>query len=141
MAILTEEKIDMEIFKTQNENTPLIELSCNDLINLLVEESANGRIGTESRQELINRGKDDIKERISIKKLFKTKITDIETLLKKFNEEKNNKISASLLKNQFLTAISLLDRLQLEWQRYDISLKKSILHAGDFYFKACTCRR
>ena len=124
MAILTEEKIDMEIFKTQNENTPLIELSCNDLINLLVEESANGRIGTESRQELINRGKDDIKERISIKKLFKTKITDIETLLKKFNEEKNNKISASLLKNQFLTAISLLDRLQLEWQRYDISLKK-----------------
>jgi parvulin-like peptidyl-prolyl isomerase len=124
MAILTEEKIDMEIFKTQNENPPLVELSCNDLISLLVEESANGRIGTESRQELINRGKDDIKERISIKKLFKNKITDIETLLKKFNEEKNNKISASLLKNQFLTAISLLDRLQLEWQKYDISLKK-----------------
>jgi|SRR3989338_8535276 len=124
MAILTEEKIDMEIFKTQNENTPLIELSCNDLINLLVEESANGRIGTESRQELINRGKDDIHQRITIKKSFKGKITEIESLLKKFNEEKNNKISASLLKNQFLTAISLLDRLQLEWQRYDISLKK-----------------
>lgn len=123
-SVILEEKIDMEIFKTKNENIPLVELSCEDLISLLVEESANGRIGTESRQELINRGKDNIQERITIKKLFKCKIADIEDLLRKLNEGKNNKKLTSLLQNKFLTVISLVDKLQLEWQKHDISLKR-----------------
>ncbi len=78
-----------------------------------------------SRQELINKGKDDIKLRITVKKTCKAAINDLEILLKRFDftnglKEKDLKFYRS----RFLDAISLLDKLQLAWQKHDLVLKK-----------------
>ena len=76
------------------------------------------------RDELVKRGKDNIQERISIKKLCKRSISEIEILLNTTNQTDKNE-STKELKNRFLSLISIVDRLQLEWQKHDLGLKKN----------------
>lgn len=107
-----------------NESPVIEELSIQGLIELVLDTNNTLTI-TKSRQELIHRGKDDIKLRIAIKKTCKSNISDLEILLKRLEsakglEEKNSKF----YKTRFLNTLSLLDRLQLEWQKHDLALKK-----------------
>ena len=106
------------------ENILIEKLSVPELINLILDAD-NDLIAVKFRQELINRGKDNIQLRITIKKTCKTAISDLETLLKRFDsgsvaDKKNTK----LYKNKFLNTVSLLDKLQLEWQKHDLILKR-----------------
>ena len=106
-----------------NEKFIIEELTIQQLINLAID--LEGEVsGLHSRQELINRGKDNIYTRITIKKVCKTAISELESLLKKVDLENiTNKETIKSYKNKFLTSISILDKLQLEWQKYDLSIK------------------
>lgn len=119
LAQLTEKK-DISY---QTELNALDAYSINELINYSIEkDSTQNHL---FRQELIERGKDNIKQRIEIKKVCKLNIAHQEDILKDLEGKKsNNKDLLSFLRNKFLTAISLLDRLQLEWQKHDIRLKR-----------------
>ena len=117
-------------YKTQNDKVlsisakDLVEhLSVQELIDLAINADNDFAIAS-SRKELINRGKDNIQLRITIKKTCKTVINDLETLLKTFDSENRaDKKAVKLYKNNFLNTISLLDKLQLEWQKHDLLLK------------------
>ena len=118
-------------YKTQNDKVlsvsakALVEhLSVQELIDLALHADDDFAV-VSSRKELINRGKDDIQLRIAIKKTCKTAINNLETLLKTFDSESStDKKTAKLYKNNFLNTISLLDKLQLEWQKHDLVLKR-----------------
>ena len=118
-------------YKTQNDKVlsvsakALVEhLSVQELIDLALHADDDFAV-VSSRKELINRGKDNIQLRIAIKKTCKTAINNLETLLKTFDSESNtDKKPAKLYKNNFLNTISLLDKLQLEWQKHDLVLKR-----------------
>ena len=69
-----------------------------------------------AKHELVNRGKDEMNIRISIKKYCKQLILESETSIKECDE------SLKTSKKNFLNLLSLLDRLQLEWQRHDLTL-------------------
>ena len=97
-------------------------LTVEELINQAIE-SGSEPILVHSRQELVSRGKDDIHTRILIKKSCKASISSIESLLKKADSENNTSAITKSLKKKFLTSISILDRLQLEWQKHDLSIK------------------
>ena len=117
-------------YKTQNDKVlsisakDLVEhLSVQELIDLAINADNDFAIAS-SRKELISRGKDNIQLRITIKKTCKTVINDLETLLKTFDSENRaDKKAVKLYKNNFLNTISLLDKLQLEWQKHDLLLK------------------
>lgn len=113
--------------ETLNKNIPnnfLVEqISTQKLIDLAVD-SANDNIGIQLKQELFERGKDNIKSRIEIKKLCKIQIQNIELLLEKTNSETSTAKEIKLSKHQFLNALSVLDRLQIEWQRHDLGFSK-----------------
>lgn len=96
------------------------QLTIQQLIDLTIDLQENGQESKEPKQELINRGKDNIQTRILIKKACKTTINTLETPLKQNNI---NKEVLKASKQKFLTSLSLLDRLQLEWQKYDLGLK------------------
>ena len=117
----------MEITKP---NLELQTTSLNFISSLTVEELISQAIesGSEpvlvhSRQELVSRGKDDIPTRILIKKSCKASISSIESLLRKADTENSTSAITKSLKKKFLTSISILDRLQLEWQKHDLSIK------------------
>ncbi len=97
-------------------------LSIEQLIDLAIE-SGSEAILTQNRHELINRGKDNIHDRILIKKSCKASVSSIESLLKKADSENSNSEITKSLKKKFLTSISILDRLQLEWQKHDLRIK------------------
>ena len=95
-------------------------LSVHELITFTIDTDDSFRVAS-SRQELINRGKDNIPLRITIKKTCKSTITDLEVLLKRFDfESSTDKKITKLYKNRFLNTVSLLDKLQLEWQKHDL---------------------
>ena len=99
-------------------------LSVQELIDLALHADNDFAIAS-SRKELINRGKDNIQLRITIKKTCKTAINALETLLKTSDGESiTDKKTTKLYKNNFLNTISLLDKLQLEWQKHDLILKR-----------------
>ena len=123
MTTLMEYKTLNDRILAYSENVVFEKLTAQELIELALSTS-NDFTTISSRQELINRGKDNIQLRITIKKLCKIAISDLEVLLKRFDSENNtDKKTAKLYKNQFLNTISLLDKLQLEWQKYDLALK------------------
>ena len=99
-------------------------LSVQELVDLALD-TENDFTVIKSRQELINRGKDDIQLRITIKKACKSVISSLEVLLKKIDSENNkDKNAAKPYKNKFLNTLSLSDKLQLEWQKYDLFLQR-----------------
>ena len=103
---------------------PIVQqISLQQLIDLVCD-SPDSYIGSETKQELINRGRDNIQTRIQIKKTYKTKISSFESILEKAEKEtRSDSETIKTYKNKFLTLISILDRLQLEWQKYDLGLK------------------
>lgn len=107
-----------------NKNLLIGELSIQQIIELAID-SENEQLSLLLKQELVTRGKDNIQARIIIKKCCKSTISDLEGKVKTLNSN-NNKVEkekAKLFKNKFLTSISVLDKLQLEWQKHDLSLK------------------
>ena len=96
-------------------------LPINELIALAIRYNGHDNIGLESKQELVKRGKDNIQERIQIKKLLKETISKIDDLLK---DKSNNKDDESTFKSELLIAVSIVDKLQLEWQKHDLRLNK-----------------
>ena len=105
--------------KEENKNTNINflfeELSIQQLIDLAIDSDQNKKNELESKEELIKRGYDNIQARIVIKKSCKATISSLEALLKTIVNG-NNKEVAKEFKNKFLTSISILDKLQLEWQ-------------------------
>ena len=123
MATLMEYKTLNNKAITLAENIVIEELTLQELVELALDSSNDFAIAS-SRQELINRGKDNIQHRITIKKTCKLVINDLETLLKRFDSESTaDKKTTKLYKNKFLNTVSLLDKLQLEWQKHDLLLK------------------
>ncbi len=124
MTILMEYKTLNNEVLTFPENILIEKLSVQELINLALDTDNDFAI-IKSRQELISRGKDNIQLRITIKKTCKLVINNLEALLKRFDSESTaDKKAAKLYKNKFLNTLSLLDKLQLEWQKYDLTLKR-----------------
>lgn len=116
-------KISTSEINLSSLNSSASQLSLEQLITLVID-SGNNQGGLEYRQELINRGKDCIETRIVIKKSCKTAIAHLEAQIKQIPIENNkDKESVKALKNKFLAFLSILDKLQLEWQKHDISLK------------------
>lgn len=113
--------------ETLNKNIPnnflVDQISIQKLIDLAID-SANDSVGIQTKQELFERGKDNIKIRIEIKKLCKAQIQNIESLLEKITSETSTAEAIKLCKHKFLNAISVLDRLQLDWQRHDLGFSK-----------------
>ena len=106
-----------------NSNLLLEQISLQQLIDLALDTQID-HIGQETKQELIKRGKDNIHIRIQIKKLCKAAIANLESILDKINvDSKDNKETIKSYKNKFLNSLSILDRIQLEWQKYDLGLK------------------
>lgn len=103
--VQTAEKLNQEI--SQDTNFSLDKLSVQQLIDLAVS-SYEDLSGFNSRVELIKRGKDNIQSRITIKKACKATILSHEC-----NSDKA----------KLLSSVSVLDKLQLEWQKHDLILK------------------
>lgn len=107
----------------KNINSFLVEqLTMEQLIELTVDSSENSHIETRSKQELIQRGKDDIETRILIKKACKKIISNLELKLNNNTLENDEKDLAKTYKNKLLNSVSMLDKLQLEWQKYDLGI-------------------
>jgi len=100
--------------KKIEDNFSIEKLTAQQLINLAID-SHEDRIGLESRTELIRRGADDIEVRITIKKACKATVLSYEQQIKNSEE--------SSLKSKFLASVSILDKLQLEWQKKDLILR------------------
>lgn len=103
-------------------------LSVQELVDLAVEpQTQTDNSINELRSELINRGKNDIAARINIKKSCKKTISRFESLLNTISNENNsNKEVIKTFKNRFLTSVSILDKIQLEWQKYDLGILDQI---------------
>ncbi len=124
MTTLMEHKTLNNEVLTFPENVLIEKLSIQELIDLALDTD-NDFIIVRSRQELISRGKNNIQLRITIKKTCKLVINNLEALLKRFDSESTaDKKAAKLYKNRFLNTLSLVDKLQLEWQKYDLTLKR-----------------
>ena len=124
MTTLMENKSLNNSVLALSENVVFEKLTIKELINL-THNTDNGFAIIRSREELINRGKDNIQLRISIKKTCKAAISDMEILLKRYDCESNtDKKTTKLYKNKFLNIVSLSDKLQLEWQKHDLLLKR-----------------
>lgn len=98
------------------------QITVQQLIDLVID-SGSDNVGIKIKQELFERGKDNIKIRIEIKKSCKSNIQNIESVLKELDNERNPAETVKQYKHRFLNAISILDRLQLEWQKYDLCFK------------------
>lgn len=106
---------DQGILLNQSSISQLINHACNP------NES---NFSNEIRNELFKRGKDEIFTRIEIKKSLKNLIHDLELVLNDSDLENiYNKKTIKSFKNKFLTVISILDKLQLEWQKYDLKIR------------------
>ena len=112
-----------KINKDSSANFLIEQLSVQQLIDLAIDSSNNGYIGLESRKELISRGKDNIQARIVIKKSCKAAISNLEDIFQTLDKESDKELVKSF-KNKFLTSVSILDWLQLEWQKHDLGLKQ-----------------
>ena len=118
------------ILKDQISNSPNLNntsisenLTIEQLVQTCIDNESNN-IGTSTREELVKRGKDNIQTRISIKKCCKSLISDLENLLNKASSTSSiNKQIIKSLKGKFLSIVSILDRIQIEWQKHDLSLR------------------
>ncbi len=107
---------------TLNTSNLIEQFSTQKLIDLAIE-SQDEQIKQETRKELINRGKESIQNRIEIKKICKASISSLEVILDDCEVEKiHSKDTVKSYKNKFLSLISLVDKVQLEWQRHDLGL-------------------
>lgn len=98
-------------------------LSIQELIDLSTDSQTNGSVAIDIRNELINRGKNNIETRIIVKKSCKKNILKFESLLNTFAGENNGKKEViKTFKNKFLTSVSIMDKIQLEWQKHDLGL-------------------
>lgn len=112
--------------KTTNLSFFIDQLSVQQLIDLSIDSNNDNHVEIETRKELIERGKDNIQARIIIKKVCKSAISSLETLLQSVTSEKNNdKEIVKSFKGKFLNAVSILDKLELEWQKHDLGINKS----------------
>lgn len=119
MALIMEPKIlNNEI----NSSFILEQISHQQLIELAVN-SYDESIGLQTRQELIKRGKDSIPNRIQIKKCGRSILENFEAVLKTLDTNSTNE-NTKAYKTRFLNLLSILDKLQLEWQRHDLGLSK-----------------
>ncbi len=124
MATLMEPKTLNDKVLSISPDVLIEKLSIQELVDLALDTENNFTVSI-SRQELINRGKDSIQLRITIKKACKSVIHSLEVLLKKFDCENNtDKNATKLYKNKFLNTLSLSDKLQLEWQKHDLFLQR-----------------
>lgn len=112
--------METKTLDTNNKTIITSELNIEQLI-----ESALNPDGTisEYRDELIKRGNDNVHIRILIKKTCKASLANLETYLSHMKSDTHNEISKSI-KSKFLNLVSILDKLQLEWQKYDLGLKR-----------------
>ena len=123
MTTLMEQTLNDKVL-TVSVNTLTEKLSIQELVDLALDTNNSFTI-ISSRQELINRGKDNIPLRITIKKACKKIINDLEVSLKRFDCENNiDKNAAKVFKTKFLNTLSLSDKLQLEWQKHDLFLQR-----------------
>lgn len=100
--------IEKQIEAVSNDtNFSLEKLTVQQLLDLTIS-SYEDAVGFNSRNELIKRGSDNIEVRISIKKACKASVASYES---------------SQDKAKLLSSITLLDKLQLEWQKLDLILK------------------
>lgn len=89
----------------------------------IASDSASNFLGLRCRHELIERGKDNIPTRIEIKKFCRETIHDLESAISDVEAENiYNKDAIKSFKTRFLNLLSVLDKLQLEWQKHDIGL-------------------
>lgn len=110
--------------QTLNANFLVGQLTIQQLIDLSIDSTNDNYIENETRKELINRGKDNIQTRIIIKKICRNSISGLEVLLQRIATEKNNnKEIIKSFKNKFLSSVSILDKLELEWQKHDLGIK------------------
>ena len=124
-ATMMEIKIPKKETKVLNGALLVHELSILTLLELGIDSENGSLIEQEVKQELIKRGKDNIQTRILIKKECKKSIASLEALLNKLDtEEQTNKEVVKSFKSKFLNSVSILDKLQLEWQKYDLGLIK-----------------
>ena len=125
MTTLMEHKILNNKVLSFSEDYVFENLAIPELIELAVDTVDNDPVILKSRQELTNRGKDNIQLRITIKKTFKTMINELGVLLKELDcGNSADKDVVKLYKNKFLNIISLLDKLQLGWQKHDLFLTR-----------------
>lgn len=94
-----------------------------DLINFSIESETENEITSQAKKQLIESGKDNIQERIGIKKYLKAQITKTQEELKIIEESKDKK-SLKEKRVKFLAAVSLVDKLQLEWQKHDLKISR-----------------
>ena len=112
--------METKTLDTNNKTSITSELN----LEQLIESALNTNENTfEYRDELINRGNDNVYTRILIKKTCKASLANLETYLSHINSDTHNEITKSI-KSKFLNLVSILDKLQLEWQKYDLGLKK-----------------
>ena len=111
-----------ETFKITN-SFNLSQLTLQQLVEIILlhDETLDA---SRAKEELIIRGRDEMNVRISIKKYCKQLILESEADLKEYTPDDLQPAKENLKtsKKKFLILLSLLDRLQLEWQRYDLTL-------------------
>lgn len=124
-------KNKINLNSVKNKNLELInileQLSIQQLLDCALDSFDDPNSGHKFCKELINRGKDNIQARILIKKSCKAMIAKFENLLNPDSSKDtfagNDKNQIKNYRNNLLTSISVLDKLQLEWQKYDLSIK------------------
>lgn len=105
-------------------NELIEQTTINELINCCIDAPTT-KNSYEAKEELINGGRDNIRNRIQIKKAFKNIIASLEDILKETDTEitGTNKGNLKSYKNRFLSILSILDKIQLEWQKHDLGIK------------------
>ena len=109
--------------KFETKINTLEDYSISELINKSLENDENEKIN-KFKQELVKKGKDNIYIRIEIKKSCKANVANLEELIKEYEDKKlnDNKLLRAL-KIKLLDIVSLIDKLQLEWQKHDLRLR------------------
>lgn len=100
-----------------------IKQTSNSELVIMASNASFSFVSSLCKQELIQRGKDNIKARIEIKKACRELIYNLETAIN--DPDAENTYTEKTIKSfkvTFLNLLSILDKLQLEWQKYDISL-------------------
>lgn len=98
-------------------------LTIQQLVDFSTDPECDKQLSQEARQELIRRGMDNIQARITIKKSCKSSITDLEKLITNTQRQDNGRETLKSFKGKFLTSVSVLDKLQLEWQKHDLGIR------------------
>lgn len=128
-ALLEKQKKETPVVnnnKLESEFTTILveKLPTKELVTLAIDNNGDNELGIKSKAQIVSRGKDDIELRIKIKKSLRESISNLEELIN--NLESNKESDPKLLKlyrTRFLTAVSLINKFQLEWQKHDLRCK------------------